>query len=104
MAMRILRYLASHNNIHISKVYHAYFKPLEWTVVHREDNACYAKVICNKKDNERIVGIHFLGPHAGEVIQGFALAMTCKATKEDLERTVGIHPTVAEELVLLNIT
>lgn len=42
------------------------------------------------------MGIHLIGPHAGEVIQGYAVAMRLGATKRDLDDTVGIHPTVAE--------
>lgn len=57
------------------EVYHVYYKPLEWTIAEKENNACYTKVICNKLDNERILGIHVLGPTTGEVIQGFALAL-----------------------------
>ena len=78
------------------KVYQQYFKPLEWTVPHREDNACYAKVICDTNDDERIIGLHFLGPNAGEIMQAFALSMRCGATKAQLDATVGIHPTTAE--------
>merc|ERR1711871_1032685 len=72
------------------------FTPLEWTVPHREDNACYAKVISDANDDERIIGLHFLGPNAGEIMQAFALSMRCGATKAQLDATVGIHPTTAE--------
>ena len=40
------------------EVYHSYFKPLEWTVPHRGDNACYAKLLCDKNDDMRVVGLH----------------------------------------------
>lgn len=53
------------------EVYHSYFKPLEWTVPHRGDNACYAKLICDINDSERVVGLHVVGPNAGEMTQGF---------------------------------
>lgn len=84
------------------EVYHSYFKPLEWCTnheehegqPHREDNACFYKIITNKKDNERVVGLHYLGPNAGEVMQGFAVAVKLGATKADLDDTVGIHPTM----------
>lgn len=56
---------------------------------------CYAKLVVNKADNNRVVGFHFLGPHAGEVTQGFAVALRKGATKEDFDLTVGIHPTSA---------
>ena len=57
------------------QVYHTHFKPLEYTVAEREDNACYVKVICNLQDNQRVLGIHYLGPNAGEVMQGYAAAI-----------------------------
>merc|ERR1712146_830408 len=86
------------------EVYHTYFKPLEWTVPHRGDNACYAKLITHLADNERILGFHICGPNAGEMTQGFALGMKCGATKSDLDMTVGIHPTVAETLTKMDVT
>jgi len=57
------------------QVYHSFFKPLEWAVAERETNACYAKLVCNKQDSERVVGFHVLGPNAGEITQGFAIAI-----------------------------
>lgn len=86
------------------EVYHTYFRPLEWNISGRPDNVCYAKIITNKKDNERIIGFHILGPNAGEITQGFAVAIKAGATKEILDNTVGIHPTSAEEFTTLNIT
>ena len=64
----------------------------------------FAKIICDKNDDERIVGIHYTGPNAGEVMQGYAVAMKLGVKRKDLERTVGIHPTCAEELVVINKT
>jgi len=86
------------------EVYHTYIKPLEWTVAEREENVCYAKLICNKLDNERVVGFHILGPNAGEITQGFAVAIKAGATKSTFDQTVGIHPTVAEDFTTLTIT
>ena len=51
------------------EVYHKAFTPLEWTVPHRPENACYVKLICLKSQDEKVVGLHYLGPEAGEVIQ-----------------------------------
>jgi glutathione reductase (NADPH) len=51
--------------------------------------------------DERIVGIHVIGLGADELIQGFAVAVKMGARKADLDRTVAIHPTAAEELVTL---
>jgi len=86
------------------EVYHTFFKPLEWTVAHREDNACYTKVIVNKADSERVVGFHILGPNAGEITQGFGTAMKCGMTMAQLSSTIGIHPTCAEEVTDLVVT
>ena len=77
-------------------VFHTYFKPLEWNLLDgRETNACYMKLI-SLKENKKVVGIHYLGPNAGEVIQGYSVAFKMGATKDIFERTVGIHPTCAE--------
>jgi glutathione reductase (NADPH) len=53
-------------------------------------------------EDERVVGIHVIGLGADEMIQGFAVAVKMGATKADLDRTVAIHPTGAEELVTLH--
>lgn len=87
------------------EVYHSNFTPLEWTVVEgRPQNACYAKLIVNKKDAKRVVGFHILGPNAGEITQGWACAIRLGATYESFIQTVGIHPTMAEEFTTLSIT
>uniref|UniRef100_A0A8D0D855 thioredoxin-disulfide reductase (NADPH) n=1 Tax=Sander lucioperca TaxID=283035 RepID=A0A8D0D855_SANLU len=78
------------------EVFHSLFWPLEFTVPGRDNNKCYAKIICNKLDNDRVIGFHYLGPNAGEVTQGFGVAMKCGVTKEQLDATIGIHPTCAE--------
>uniref|UniRef100_A0A8C3IET6 Thioredoxin reductase 1, cytoplasmic n=1 Tax=Chrysemys picta bellii TaxID=8478 RepID=A0A8C3IET6_CHRPI len=78
------------------EVYHSYFWPLEWTVPSRDNNKCYAKIICNIQDNERVIGFHVLGPNAGEVTQGFSAAIKCGLTKAQLDNTIGIHPVCAE--------
>ncbi|KAM7391513.1 hypothetical protein PAMP_022198 [Pampus punctatissimus] len=86
------------------EVYHAFYKPLEFTVAERDASQCYIKVICKRGRDQKILGLHFTGPNAGEVIQGFAMSFQCGATYSHLLKTVGIHPTCAEELIKLNIT
>lgn len=87
------------------EVYHSKLKPLEWELNHEKpDGFAKAKLICVISENERVVGLHILGPNAGEVTQGFAVAMRKGATKKDFDDTVGIHPTVAEDLTLLSVT
>jgi glutathione reductase (NADPH) len=51
--------------------------------------------------SDRVVGVHMVGPEAGEIIQGFAVAVKCGATKAQFDATIGIHPTTAEEFVTL---
>ncbi|XP_037629882.1 thioredoxin reductase 3 isoform X1 [Sebastes umbrosus] len=86
------------------EVFHSLFWPLEFTVPGRDNNKCYAKIICNKLDNDRVIGFHYLGPNAGEVTQGFGAAMKCGATKEQFDGTIGIHPTCAEIFTTLEVT
>ncbi|CAF0945058.1 unnamed protein product [Adineta steineri] len=65
---------------------------------------CLAKLICDKSQNDRVVGFHYMGPNAGEVTQGFALAIMMGATKQQFDDLVGIHPTAAEEFTVLGVT
>ena len=50
---------------------------------------------------QRIIGIHYIGENAAEIVQGFSVAVVNKLTKKQLNRTLGIHPTSAEEIVTL---
>lgn len=85
------------------EVYHTNFTPLEWTVVSsRPQGKCYAKLVVNKKDSNRVVGFHVLGPNAGEITQGWACAIRLGATYEAFTSTVGIHPTSSEEFTTLS--
>ncbi|KAI3382640.1 hypothetical protein SNEBB_005383 [Seison nebaliae] len=86
------------------EVYHTLYWPLEWTVPQRAANVCYCKLICDKQDNERVIGFHVAGPNAGEITQGYAVAMKMGATKKDFDTTVGIHPTCSEAFTMLDIT
>jgi len=88
--------------------YHTIFQPLEMTLPDRmknpQEDHCFTKLVIDIQDNGRIIGFHYLGPNAGEVTQGFALAMRLKATKNDFDLTVGIHPTNAENLTTMKIS
>jgi len=86
------------------EVYHSYFTPLEWTVGERGENHCYVKLVCVISENERVVGFHVVGEHAGEITQGVAIAIKMKATKAHFDQTIGIHPTSAEEITTLTKT
>ena len=70
-----------------------------------QGNNCFTKLVCVRKGGvEKVVGFHFIGPNAGEVTQGFALAVKLGATKADFDGLVGIHPTDAEALCSLTVT
>ncbi|XP_043281869.1 thioredoxin reductase 1, mitochondrial isoform X2 [Venturia canescens] len=86
------------------EVYHGFYKPTEFFIPQKNMAHCYLKVVALRSDDERVLGLHFVGPHAGEVIQGFAAAMKCKLTFPILKSTVGIHPTSAEEFTRVHIT
>mmetsp|Transcript_8747 Transcript_8747/g.12948 ORF Transcript_8747/g.12948 Transcript_8747/m.12948 type:complete len:497 (+) Transcript_8747:133-1623(+) len=83
-------------------VYHKNVNILEYsTQDERHDDQVFVKLITLKSEKERIIGFHYVGLHAGEITQGFALAMRMGATKHDLDMTVGIHPTIAEAFTTL---
>lgn len=82
------------------KVYNSEFKPLEWNL-NDTDSTSYTKIIVNKLENNKVLGIHIVSPNSGEIMQGYAVAFKMGVTKDQLDDTVGIHPTIAEELVLL---
>lgn len=87
------------------EVYQKFFMPLEWSLSDaRSRHNAFTKVIVDKTENEKVLGIHFLGPNAGEVMQGYGAAIKKGLTFKDLVGTVGIHPTSAEEIVTLTVT
>ncbi len=61
-------------------------------------------VVGDKAPTERVLGMRDLGPNAGDVMQGYGVAMKQGLTFKQLTETVGIHPTSAEELVTLSVT
>ncbi|QNK00544.1 glutathione-disulfide reductase [Dyella telluris] len=82
------------------RIYRAAFTPLPWAVGGRKQQSLM-KIVCEGAD-ERVVGIHVLGSGADEMLQGFAVAMKMGLRKRDLDATVAIHPSSAEELVLMS--
>ena len=80
-------------------LYRSEFKPMKHTISGRDERSMM-KLIVSDKD-QRVVGLHIVGPDAGEIVQGMAIAIRMGATKSDFDRTIGIHPTAAEEFVTL---
>ena len=81
------------------RIYKSHFKPMKHTLSGRDERT-FMKIIVDDT-SDTVLGVHMVGPDAGEIIQGFAVAMTCGATKSQLDCTIGIHPTAAEELVTM---
>ncbi|KAF7457129.1 thioredoxin reductase [Cryptosporidium felis] len=65
---------------------------------------CLSKLIVVKSLGEKVVGFHFVGPNAGEITQGFSLAIKVGVTKKDFDEMIGIHPTDAESFGILEVT
>ncbi|XP_016994729.2 thioredoxin reductase 1, mitochondrial isoform X1 [Drosophila takahashii] len=86
------------------EVFHGYYKPTEFFIPQKSVRYCYLKAVAERHGDQRVYGLHYLGPVAGEVIQGFAAALKSGLTINTLINTVGIHPTTAEEFTRLSIT
>lgn len=82
------------------KVYRTRFRPMLNALAGRDEQT-FMKLVCVGPD-ERVAGVHLLGAAADEILQGFAVAVKLGARKADFDRTVAIHPTSAEELVLMS--
>ena len=80
-------------------IYESSFKPMKHTLSGRDERS-YMKMIV-QRSSDRVLGIHMVGPDAGEIIQGMAVALVAGAGKSQFDATVGIHPTAAEELVTM---
>ena len=80
-------------------IYLTRFTPMRHTMTGRHAQSVMKLVV--EQSTQRIVGAHMLGDDAPEMMQGIAVAMTAGATKTDFDRTIGIHPTAAEEWVSL---
>lgn len=57
------------------EVWHGYYKPTEFFIPQKSVRYCYVKVIAERSDDQKVLGLHYIGPSAGEVIQGFAVSM-----------------------------
>jgi len=80
-------------------IYKASFRGLKLTMTDKKERT-FMKLVVDQA-SQRVVGAHMIGPDAGEVIQGVAIAVKLGATKAQFDATIGIHPTAAEEFVTL---
>ncbi len=81
------------------EVYSASFRPMKTLFAGRQDRMLMKLIVA--QDSRRVLGCHIVGEGAAEMIQLAAVAMKMGATKEDFDRTVAVHPTMAEELVTM---
>lgn len=84
---------------HDVQIYATSFRPMRHTIGGRAEKTL-VKLVVDRADR-RVLGVHMVGEDAAEIVQAAAIAVTMGATKDDFDRTVAIHPTAAEELVLL---
>jgi len=80
-------------------VYESSFRPMKNTLA-GNDSRSYMKIVVDP-ETDRVRGVHLMGTDSAEIIQGFAVALRCGVTKAQLDATVGLHPTAAEELVTM---
>ena len=81
------------------KVYQSDFRAMKNVLANRNERALY-KMVC-EGDTERVVGLHMIGPDAPEILQAAAVAVKAGLTKAAFDQTVALHPSMAEELVLM---
>ena len=81
------------------RVFRTEFRPLRQTLANGTERTLMKLVVDATTD--RVVGLHMVGAEAGEIVQGFAVAMKAGATKAQFDATIGIHPTAAEEFVTM---
>jgi len=80
-------------------IYRSIFRPMVHTLSGRDEKTTMKLVVDGPSD--RVLGVHMVGPEAGEIIQGIAIALKAGATKATFDRTIGVHPTAAEEFVTM---
>lgn len=80
-------------------IYTSSFRHLKYTITSLQQRSFIKLIVARVSD--KILGIHMVGEEVGEIMQGFAALITAGGTKAQLDATIGIHPTVAEELVTM---
>ncbi len=80
-------------------IFKTVFRPMKYSLGRIDEHTLMKLVVDSSTD--RVLGVHMVGPDAGEILQGFAVALKTGATKTDFDRTVGIHPSSAEEFVTM---
>lgn len=84
---------------HKVKVFESRFRPMKLTLTECQERTLMKLIV--DADTDKVLGCHMVGPEAGEILQGIAVALKAGATKRVFDETIGIHPTAAEEFVTL---
>jgi glutathione reductase (NADPH) len=80
-------------------IYRTRFRPMKNILAGRDERTMMKLVVDRATD--RVLGCHMVGADAPEITQGLAIALKCGATKQQFDRTIGIHPSAAEEFVTM---
>ncbi len=80
-------------------VFESRFRPMKLTLTDCQERTLMKLVV--DADSDRVLGCHMVGPEAGEIVQGLAIALKAGATKRMFDETIGVHPTAAEEFVTM---
>ncbi len=80
-------------------VYESTFRPMKHTLTGSDEKTLMKLIV--DKPTDQVIGVHMVGPDAGEIIQGMGVALKAGATKATFDSTIGIHPTAAEEFVTM---
>ncbi|HZX16773.1 MAG TPA: glutathione-disulfide reductase [Pseudomonas sp.] len=81
------------------QVFESRFRPMKLTMTESQERTLMKLVVDAATD--RVLGCHMVGPDAGEIVQGLAVALKAGATKQLFDETIGVHPTAAEEFVTM---
>jgi glutathione reductase (NADPH) len=84
---------------HTLDIYTTRFRPMKNTISGRGERI-FMKLVVDQP-TQRVLGAHMVGPDSAEIIQGLAVALTCGATKQQFDRTIGLHPSASEEFVTM---
>lgn len=84
---------------HKVRIFESRFRPMKLTLTDNQERTLMKLVV--DAETDRVLGCHMVGPDAGEIVQGLAIAIKAGATKQIFDETIGVHPSAAEEFVTL---
>ena len=84
---------------HKVQIFESSFRPMKLTLTECQERTLMKLVV--DAETDKVLGCHMVGPEAGEIVQGLAIALKAGATKQHFDETIGVHPTAAEEFVTM---